>query len=75
MAVCMAGSCRFVLDDGRTRVEYLLDRNSVGLTMGPMIWREMYDFSPDCVLLVLASRAYDESDYIRDYQAFLEMID
>jgi len=37
-----------------------------------LIWREMYDFSPDCVLLVLASEHYDEDDYIRDYGEFLE---
>jgi len=49
--------------------EQVIDLNSstLGLYIGPMIWREMYDFSPEAVLLVLASRHYDESDYIRDY--------
>jgi len=39
-----------------------------------LTWREMYDFSPDCVLMVLASEYYDESDYIRDYQEFLQIV-
>ncbi len=72
LAVCVSGSCRFLLDDSRTRREYLLDRNSLGLNIGPMVWREMYDFTPDCVLLVLANELYDESDYIRDYEEFLK---
>jgi dTDP-4-dehydrorhamnose 3,5-epimerase-like enzyme len=71
LVVCVAGSCRFVLDDGCERTEYLLNRNTVGLTMGPMIWREMYDFSPDCILLVLADSLYDPSDYIHNYDQFL----
>lgn len=51
--------------------EYLLDDPSTGLYIGPNIWREMYDFSEDAVLLVLASDVYDENDYIRDYDQFL----
>jgi len=39
--------------------------------MGPMIWREMSDFSPDCVLMVIADTVYDDSDYIREYDDFL----
>ena len=70
LAICVAGSCKFVLDDGRERKEYLLNRNTIGLKIGPMVWREMYDFTPDCVLLVLASAAYDVSDYIRSYSEF-----
>lgn len=73
LAVCVAGSCRFVLDDGRERKEYLLNRNTLGLKIGPMVWREMYDFTPDCVLLVLASQPYDESDYVRSYGEFLAL--
>lgn len=44
-----------------------------GLYIGPMIWREMYDFSYDGVLLVLASKKYDELDYIRDYDKYLTL--
>lgn len=47
-----------------------LNNPSEGLYIGPMVWREMYDFSKGAVLLVLASHEYDESDYIRDYQKY-----
>ena len=74
LAICVAGSCLFHLDDGLERQDIRLDRPDVGLRMGSMIWREMHDFSPDCVLLVLASQPYDESDYIRDHREFLSLV-
>jgi len=74
LAVCVAGSCRFMLDDGKVRREYHLNRNSLGLVIGPMVWREMYDFSQDCVLLVLASKSYIESDYMRDRTEFDKLV-
>ena len=40
-----------------------------------MIWREMFDFTPDCVLLVLANKIYDPADYIREYEEFKQLID
>ena len=70
LAVAVAGSCTMLLDDGARRVSVRLDDPAVGLTMGPMIWREMSDFSDDCVLMVLADQVYDEADYIRDYGDF-----
>ena len=73
LAVAVSGSCTMLLDDGAQRMTVRLDDPAVGLTMGPMIWREMSDFSPDCVLMVLADAAYDEADYIRDYGEFLAM--
>ena len=51
-----------------------MDNPCEGLYIENDIWREMYDFSPDAVLLVLASELYDEADYIRNYDAFLEFI-
>jgi hypothetical protein len=45
-----------------------------GLYINKMIWREMHNFSPDCVLLVLASAVYDEADYIRQYDVFLSEV-
>ena len=74
VAVCVAGSCRFVLDNGKQREEVVLDKSTIGLLINDLTWREMYDFSPDCVLMVLASEYYDESDYIRDYDEFLEVV-
>ena len=74
VAVCVTGSCRFVLDNGKQREEVVLDKSTTGLLINDLTWREMYDFSPDCVLMVLASEYYDESDYIRDYDEFLEVV-
>jgi len=70
LMICVSGSCRIILDDGSRRVHHALDRPDQGLIVGPMIWREMHEFSKDCVLLVLASAPYDEEDYIRDYETF-----
>ncbi len=73
MAVAVRGSCVMTLDDGGSTVDVLLDDPSKGLTIAPMIWRVMKDFTPDCVLLVLTDAPYDEADYIRDYDAFLHL--
>ena len=73
LAVAVAGSCTMLLDDGARRVAVRLDDPATGLTLPPMVWHEMKDFSPDCVLMVLADAAYDEADYIRDYDAFLAL--
>lgn len=74
VAICITGSCRMILDDGQQQSEVLLNSPNKGLVIGDLVWREMHDFSKDCVLLVLASEHYDESDYIRDYNDFLEAV-
>jgi len=74
LAVCVTGSCRFVLDDGKTRESIVLDSSTTGLIIEDLTWREMHDFTSDCVLMVLANQYYDESDYIRDYQEFLNVV-
>lgn len=73
VAVCVAGKCRMTLDDGKKREEVWLDSPNKGIYIDKYIWREMHDFSSDCVLLVLASEHYSESDYIRDYDQFLRI--
>lgn len=70
LAVAVAGSCTMLLDDGTNKVSVRLDDPAKGLTLPPMIWHEMSEFSPDCVLMVLADEVYDEADYIRDYYEF-----
>lgn len=70
MMVCLAGQCKVLLDDGHSREDVALTRNDHGLMLDPMVWHEMHDFSPDCVLLVLADNYYDEADYLRDYAMF-----
>lgn len=74
VAICVTGKCRMVLDDGEQRQEAWLDSPTKGLIVGNLVWREMHDFSHDCVLLVLASEHYDENDYIRDYHEFLRCL-
>jgi dTDP-4-dehydrorhamnose 3,5-epimerase-like enzyme len=74
VAVCVAGKCRMVLDDGQRRENVWLDSPTKGLLIGDLVWREMHDFSPDCVLLVLASEHYFENDYIRNYSDFLQVL-
>jgi len=72
--VCVSGSCKILLDDGETKETVVLDRPNKGLYLSHYIWREMFDFSDDAVLMVLASKLYDESDYIRSYDEFLQFV-
>jgi len=72
--VCVRGSCSVVLDDGRQREEVALNRATVGLHIPPMVWAVQYKYSPDSLLLVLASDVYDETDYIRDYDDFVREV-
>jgi dTDP-4-dehydrorhamnose 3,5-epimerase-like enzyme len=72
--IAVSGSCKILLDSGQNREEILLDSPKKGLLIKNFMWREMFDFSADCVLLVLASEHYDEKDYIRDYNQFLNTI-
>ena len=74
VALCITGKCRMILDDGRQRNEVWLDSPNKGLIIEDLVWREMHDFSEDCVLLVLASEHYDEADYIRDYDKFKNQV-
>ena len=74
IAVCLTGSCRFVLDNGKVKEEVILEGATNGLLIEDLVWREMHDFSSDCVLLVLASEHYDELDYIRDYDVFMQTV-
>ena len=70
----VAGTSKVLVDDGFKQEVVVLDKPRMGLYLGPMVWKEMYDFSPDSVLLVLASEHYIESEYIRDYNTFLQMV-
>ena len=72
--VCVKGSCKLHLDNGYETAEVVLDKPYEGIYIENNIWREMYDFSKDAVLLVLASELYNESDYIRNYQDFIKFI-
>ncbi len=71
LLIALRGSCRITCEYNNKKEEYILSRPDEGLQIDGLVWREMHDFSSDCVLLVLASDYYSEADYIRDYQTFL----
>ena len=72
--ICIHGSCKILLDNGQEKKVVPLEKPYEGLYISNNIWREMFDFSPDAVLLVLASDFYNEEDYIRDYEEFLAFV-
>ncbi len=74
LVICISGRCTFTVDDGTTRELFRLDSPQRGLYLQGVVWREMSHFSNDCVLLVLASEKFNNCDYIRDYQSFLEYV-
>lgn len=73
--ICIHGSCKIKLDNGRETKVVPLERPYEGLYVSNNMWREMFGFSPDAVLMVLASEFYDEVDYIRNYDEFLKFIE
>jgi UDP-2-acetamido-3-amino-2,3-dideoxy-glucuronate N-acetyltransferase len=73
LLVCVKGSCALVVDDGAEREELLLDTPGRGVHLQPLVWGIQYKFSPDAVLAVAASGAYDPDEYIRDYEEFLSL--
>lgn len=72
--ICIHGSCKILLDNGKEKKVVPLEKPYEGLYVANNMWREMYDFSSDAVLLVLASELYDESDYIRNYDEFIKFV-
>jgi len=74
LIIAVSGSFDVILDDGYTRKRFHLNRPYYGLYIPTMVWRELDNFSAGAVCLVLASEYYDEDDYIRDYEVFLEEV-
>lgn len=72
--ICIHGSCKIRLDNGYEKKVVPLEKPYEGLYVSNAMWREMFDFSEDAVLMVLASELYDEADYIRNYDEFLEFV-
>lgn len=70
--VAVNGSCKVTLDDGEKKETFDLNRPNLGLFQDAFVWGTMHNFSSDCVLMVLANEYYDASDYITDYDKFLE---
>ena len=72
--IAVSGSVEITLEDKNCRQTYLLDAKDKGLLIPPDTWDEIRNFSPDAVLLVLASHSYDEATYIHSYEEFLKHI-
>ena len=72
--ICIHGSCKILLDNGSEKKIVPLEKPYEGLYIANDMWREMYDFSPDAVLMVLASDYYNEEDYIRNYDEFIKFV-
>ncbi len=70
----VAGTSKVKVDDGTNQKIFRLDRPHIGIYLPKMVWKDMYDFSHDSVLLVLASEHYDENEYIRSYSKYLEIV-
>ena len=71
----IAGSCKVKVLDGRGNEEvFVLDKPHAGIYLPPMYWKNMYDFSPDSILLVLSSEHYDTNEYIRDFDMYVKEI-
>jgi len=73
--ISICGSCKVSVDDGENKEIFNLNNNKTGLLINNMVWREMFDFSDDCVLLVLSDHYYNEDDYINSYKEFLKALE
>lgn len=73
LIIAMSGSFDVLLDDGKNKKTFHLNRSYNGLYICPMIWREMNNFSSGSVCMVLASTFYDEEDYYREYSEFMHV--
>jgi dTDP-4-dehydrorhamnose 3,5-epimerase-like enzyme len=74
ICLCMVGNVRMHVFDGKNYDSVILKPEHGGLEIPPNLWHEMHDFSPDCVLAVFTDAEYDESDYIRDRQKFIQYV-
>jgi dTDP-4-dehydrorhamnose 3,5-epimerase-like enzyme len=70
---CVNGECNVIVDDGVQQQKVVLDEPNKGIYLGTYLWHVMDEFKNNCILLVFASDLYDESDYIRNYDEFLEV--
>ncbi len=72
---CISGSFKLMTNDGNNEQSFLLNNPNQGIYIGKELWHIMDQFSHDCIILVFASDFFDESDYIRNYQEFLDYLD
>jgi dTDP-4-dehydrorhamnose 3,5-epimerase-like enzyme len=74
LLVVISGSCRVRIDTGFEKAEVLLNNPMEALYLNKMVWKEMFEFSHNAVLMVLSNELYDEKEYIRDYKTFLDLV-
>jgi dTDP-4-dehydrorhamnose 3,5-epimerase-like enzyme len=74
LLICVNGSIRVLIDNGKQRREVVLDTPQLGLHITPMVWASQRGFTADAVTVVLASHPYDSSDYIRSYDEFRRLM-
>ena len=68
--VAINGSCKVLLDNGLNKKIVKLEKKNEGLFISNNTWREVFDFTPDCIVIVFANDFFNEEDYIRDYKEF-----
>ncbi len=71
---CVNGAFKLMVDDGFNKQYFYLTDPNHGMYIGPEVWHTMFEFSDNCIILVLASDYYNEADYIREYEAFLARV-
>ena len=75
LLVNVSGTSKVKVDNGKETAVIELDKPRMGLYIPSMLWKDMYDFSEDSILLVLASQHYDDSEYIRDYGEYIKELE
>lgn len=73
--ICLSGTCKVKVDNGQKQELFVLDNPQKGLYLGKMLWKEMFDFSQNCILLVLTNTYYDKNEYIYDYKTYKNLIE
>ena len=66
----LAGSCKIKINDGKHEEIIVLNKPHEGIYLNKMVWKDMYDFSEDSILMVLSNYSYDAKEYVRDYEEF-----
>ncbi|MGL4308834.1 MAG: sugar 3,4-ketoisomerase [Cetobacterium sp.] len=66
----LSGNCKIKVDDGENKEVIILDKPHEGIYLEKMVWKDMFDFSEDSILLVLSNHSYDSEEYVRDYENF-----
>lgn len=66
----LSGKCKIKVDDGKNKEVIILDKPHEGIYLEKMVWKDMFNFSEDSILLVLSNHSYDSEEYVRDYENF-----